>query len=108
MTVLARRLRINQTEAEKKLWHYLRAKQMSAAKFRRQQPVGPYIVDFVSFEKKLVIEIDGGQHAEELSRTQDEVRDGWLKQQGYTLLRFWNNEVLENIDGVWEVIRSRI
>jgi very-short-patch-repair endonuclease len=78
---------------------------MEGLKFKRQQPVGRYIVDFVCLEKKLVIEIDGGQHDE--SQT-DKQRDAWLSQQGYKVLRFWNNEVFQNLDGVLEAIRDEV
>src|SRR5579862_3481692 len=100
-TVLARRLRKSSTFAERKLWKYLRSRGLSGFKFVRQEPVGPYIVDFVCREKRLVIEVDGGQHAESSS---DAVRDRWLAERRYRVLRFWNNEVLENIEGVWDMI----
>lgn len=75
---------------------------MAGYKFRRQVPMGSYIVDFLCIEKKLVIEVDGGQHAESAD---DRKRDIWLREQGYVVLRFWNNEILQNIDGVLTVIR---
>ncbi len=78
---------------------------MSGFKFRRQEPIGPYVVDFVSFEKKLIIEIDGGQHAEIQVRTRDEARSMWLRRQGYEVLRFWNHDVLGNREAVAESIR---
>ena len=102
---IARNLRKRFTEAEKLLWRYLRAKQVEGFKFRRQQPIGNYIVDFACFEKGVVIEVDGGQHAVE--RGKDKERDKWLKGQKFEVLRFWNNEVLTNIGGVLEVIRER-
>lgn len=86
----------------------LRHKQLDGVKFRRQQPIGAYIVDFASFEKKLVIEIDGGQHNEEEMRERDEERTTWLKERGYQVLRFWNNEVLMNMEGVLERIRETL
>jgi very-short-patch-repair endonuclease len=98
----ARKLRSNLTDAEKYLWRHLRFRQISGHKFRRQRPVGPYIVDFVCLEKKLVVEVDGGQHAE--NQALDVRRDTWLRSQGYEVLRFWNDEVLTKIDGVKEVI----
>ena len=79
---------------------------MEGVKFRRQQPFGKYIVDFISFSKKLVIEVDGGQHA--LQKEKDEVREQYIKGEGFRVLRFWNNEVLQNIEGVIEVIRQSI
>jgi len=104
-TALARRLRHEQTDAEKAIWAILRRKQISGFKFRRQEPIGPYVVDFVSFEKRLIIEIDGGQHAEIQARTRDEARSMWLMGQGYQVLRFWNNEVLADREAVAESIR---
>jgi len=101
---IARNLRKRFTDAEKLLWRYLRAKQLEGFKFRRQQPIGNYIVDFVCFEKRVVIEVDGGQHAVE--REKDKERDKWLKGQDLKVLRFWNNEVLTNTRGVLEVIRE--
>jgi very-short-patch-repair endonuclease len=101
---LAKALRKRQTDAENLLWRHLRAKQLEGVKFRRQAPLGNYIVDFVSFERKVIIEIDGGHHA--LQEEKDRVRDDWLKNQGFKILRFWNNEVLRELDGVIEVIRK--
>lgn len=95
-TILSRKLRNNLTEAEKYLWYVLRAENLGF-KFRRQEPIGNYIVDFVCYEKKLIIELDGGQHYQSAD---DKARDVWLKSQGFKVLRFWNNEVLENRDGV--------
>jgi len=86
----------------------LRHKQLEGVKFRRQQPIGPYIVDFVSFERRLVIEIDGGQHNEEIIRGRDEERTAWLEERGYRVLRFWNNEVLMNLEGALERIREAL
>jgi very-short-patch-repair endonuclease len=100
----AKVLRKNFTDTERLLWKYLRAKQMEGCKFRRQEPIGSYIVDFVCHEKKMVIEVDGGQHSAD--RERDDERDSWLEGQGYRVLRFWNNEVLTNIKGVLEVIRG--
>ena len=79
---------------------------MEGYKFRRQQPVGPYIVDFVNFEKRIVIELDGGQHTIEEDR--DKKRDAWLKAEGFHILRFWNNELFKNLEGILEVIRKRL
>ncbi len=92
------------TEAEKLLWSRLRNNQIGV-KFRRQQPIGKYIVDFVTFEKKLIIEIDGGQHLDYLP---DKKRDLYLMNAGFGVLRFWNNEVLGNIEGVVEVIAREV
>ena len=102
----ARSLRENQTDAEGLLWHYLRHKQLDGHKFRRQQPIGPYIVDFACMPRKVIVELDGGQHAER--RSHDERRDRFLQGQGYRLLRFWNNEVFENCFGVLERIYEAV
>jgi urease accessory protein len=103
LTPLAKTLRKNQTEAERLLWRQLRSKGLSGRKFRRQQPIGAYIVDFVCLEKMLIIEVDGGQHTE---NENDRRRDAWLQSEGYTVLRFWNNDVLGNLEGVMERIHQ--
>ena len=102
----AQTLRESQTNAEGLLWHYLRDKQLAGYKFRRQQPIGPYIVDFACMPKKLLIELDGGQHAEQ--HTYDKKRDEFLREKGYKVLRFWNNDVFENCFGVLESIRAAV
>ena len=102
----ARSLRENQTDAEGLLWHYLRHKQLDGHKFRRQQPIGPYIVDFACMPQKVIVELDDGQHAER--RSHDKRRDRFLQGQGYRLLRFWNNEVFENCFGVLERIYEAV
>jgi very-short-patch-repair endonuclease len=102
----ARALRKNPTEAEKVLWSHLRFWQVDGYRFRRQQPIGNYIVDFVCLEKKLIIELDGGQHAEQSSY--DAERDAWLRDQGFSALRFWNNDVLQNLSGVKDAILSKM
>jgi very-short-patch-repair endonuclease len=102
--IIAKVLRKNFTDTERLLWRHLRAKQLEGCKFRRQEPIGSYIVDFACHERKIVVEVDGGQHSTE--RERDNKRDLWLKGQGYKVLRFWNNEVLMNLDGVLEVIRD--
>ena len=84
-----------------KLWNRLRSRAVNGCKFVRQEPIGPYIVDFVCREQRLVIEVDGGQHATD---PRDAVRDEWLMSHGYAVLRFWNHDVLRNIDGVLEMI----
>ena len=104
----ARKLRREQTDAERILWTRLKNKQLEGVKFRRQQLIGLYIVDFVSFEKRLVLEIDGGQHNEGEMRERDKDRTMWLKESGYQVLRFWNNEVLLNIEGVLERVREAL
>jgi len=100
-TQRSRRLRRDATQAELKLWNRLRARAIDGCKFVRQEPIGPFIVDFVCRERRLVIEVDGGQHATD---ARDAVRDRWLRDQRYRVLRFWNNDVLGNIDGVLETI----
>jgi very-short-patch-repair endonuclease len=94
----ARQLRRDQTDVESKLWSRLRARQLSGAKFRRQYPIGAFIADFCCYERRLVIELDGGHHAELVDA--DQSRTDFFVSQGYRVLRFWNNEVIENIDGV--------
>jgi very-short-patch-repair endonuclease len=102
----AKVLRKNQTDAERKLWSKLRDNQIDGVKFRRQQPIGNYIADFVSFEKRLIIEIDGGQHNEDKNTMKDEQRTAWLEKDGYRVIRFWNNDVLLNSEGVLMKIRE--
>ena len=101
----AKRLRRNSTQAEILLWSRLRARQMEGMKFRRQQPIENFIVDFICFEKQIIIELDGGQHAK--NKDKDNERDSLLIGNGFTVLRFWDNEVFENIEGVLEVIRQK-
>jgi very-short-patch-repair endonuclease len=98
----ARALRNNSTDVEKLLWRQLRMWQLEGYKFRRQQPLENYIVDFDCFEKRVIVEADGGQHAEQTRY--DAERDDWLRAQGFVVLRFWNNEVVDNIEGVAEKI----
>src|SRR5208282_3327351 len=100
-TSSARQLRKNSTLAERKLWRYLRSRSIGGFKFVRQEPIGPYVVDFVCRGKRLVVEVDGGQHADS---KRDAVRDRWLVDHRYRVLRFWHNEVLGNIEGVWDTI----
>ena len=102
----ARALRLNQTEAEQRLWYYLRAHRFMGLKFKRQKPIGNYIVDFICLSPKLDIEIDGSQHAEQVGY--DRCRDTWLREQGFLVLRFWNNEVLNQTEAVLESIRQTI
>ena len=102
----ARELRKNPTDAERLLWQRLRYWQVDGCKFRRQQPVGPYIVDFVCLQKRLIVELDGGQHAERANY--DGNRDAWLRDQDFVVLRFWNNDVMQNIDGVMEKIVEKL
>ena len=92
----AKHLRINMTDAERKLWRALRARSIGQ-KFRRQVPLGPYVVDFVCFESKLILEVDGDQHA---TSATDAARDRYFSDRGYRVLRIWSNDVLRNLDGV--------
>ncbi len=101
----ARRLRRDMTDAERKLWQALRAHRFRGVGFRRQAPLGPYIADFVCHALKLVIEVDGGLHS---VRQQDVARDAWSEGQGYRVLRFWNNDVLGNLEGVMDRIGREI
>lgn len=101
----AKRLRRVATNAEARLWYRLRNRQICGAKFRRQEPRGQYITDFVCLEHRLIIEIDGGQHAAPDVMSHDIVRTGYLEGDGFRVLRFWNNEILENIEGVLAQIR---
>ena len=97
----AKQLRQNMTDAEQLLWRHLRAHRLNGQKFRRQHPVGPYVVDFVHLGAKLIIEADGGQH--NLSEG-DAVRDKWLISQGFKVMRFWNSDILNNTDAVLTTI----
>src|SRR5262249_23471625 len=103
---LARNLRTNQTDAEQLLWRHLRNRLFMRTKFRRQQIIESYIVDFVCFEQRLIVELDGGQHADKVER--DTRRTVYLESQGFRVVRFWNNEVLNNIESVLEAIRSEL
>src|SRR5690606_34887613 len=97
----AKHLRSNMTDAEHLLWRHLRAHRLAGQKFRRQQPLGPYVVDFVHFGARLIVEADGGQHS---GCGRDVQRDEWLRNQGFRILRFWNNEILLNTEQVLAVI----
>lgn len=100
----AQELRQNMTNVENILWYYLRSKQLNGLKFRRQVPIGKYIADFICFQHKLIIELDGGGHADETQILYDQQRDVFLQGAGYRVLRVWNNEIYENIEGVLGVI----
>ena len=102
-TVIAKALRKRMTDAERSLWKHLRAHRLQGTKFKRQQPIGCYIVDFVCFEARLVVEVDGGQHQ---ASEADQVRDSWLRAQGFKVLRFWNDEALAQPIVVLERIMS--
>jgi very-short-patch-repair endonuclease len=98
----ARELRTHQTETEQRVWFHLRNRRFAGYKFRRQFPIGRFIVDFVCLDRRLIIELDGGQHAER--REYDARRTRWLEAQGFRVLRFWDNQVFEDWDVVEEVI----
>jgi len=100
----ARSLRESATECERKLWSMLRGKQMAHLRFRRQQPIGPYVADFFCPAAKLIVELDGGQHGEDDAVAYDEARTRWLEAQGYRVLRFWNIEFLKESEAVLETI----
>ncbi|MGF9562120.1 endonuclease domain-containing protein [Neorhizobium sp. JUb45] len=93
----AKAMRTDSTKAENLMWQAMRNRQLEGFKFRRQVPTGGYILDFVCFEAQLIIEVDGGQHSESAS---DAVRDAYFRSQGFRVLRFWNDEVERNLDGV--------
>jgi len=102
----AKALRRDPTEAERALWKHLRMRQLDGFRFRRQQPLGRYIVDFACLEKRLVVELDGGQHSEQVGS--DTARTAWLETQGFRVLRFWNNDVLSEIEAVKEAIKEAL
>jgi very-short-patch-repair endonuclease len=101
-----RNLRLNQTEAEGKLWRHLRNRNLAGFKFRRQHAIGSYIADFACLEKGLLVEVDGGQHVER--EEQDLVRTRFLEEQGFRVLRFWNHDVLTETEAVLEKIRVEL
>ena len=107
-TDLARNLRKNQTPQEKKLWNLLRNHRFYGYEFRRQYPIGDYIVDFICRKKKIIIELDGSQHNESENIDKDKQRTEFLENKGYKVLRFWNNEVDNNIEGVFEIIKREL
>ena len=102
----AKSLRSHQTDAEQRLWYHLRAHRFNGLKFKRQKPIGPYIVDFVCHAPCLVIELDGGQHVDQT--TYDRKRDTYLQAQGFAVLRFWNNQALTETDAVLDAIRLKV
>ena len=105
-TSRARSLRSDMTDAERLLWRALRGKQLNGYRFRRQHPIGKYIADFACVEQKIVIELDGGQHQEQLEY--DEQRTAFLRAHGWQVLRFWNNDVLNNLTGVLSTIANSL
>jgi very-short-patch-repair endonuclease len=101
-TMRAQELRNNATDAERKLWQHVSRRQLGGYKFSRQMPLGPFICDFMCREAKLVVELDGGQHGDRVE--QDASRTRFLETGGYRVIRFWNNDVLGNVDGVLQTI----
>lgn len=104
----AKTLRKNQTEVERLLWSKIRNRQIEGMKFRRQVPLNGYIVDFICYEKKIIIELDGGHHNNVHRKEYDKLRTRVLKSKGYKVLRFWNSEILSNMDGTLNFIRSEV
>jgi very-short-patch-repair endonuclease len=104
----ARRLRASQTGAEIQLWRHLRKLETKGTHFRRQVPIGPFVADFACMASKLLIELDGSQHQRRTIRSKDEERTRWLEAEGYRVLRFWNNDLVENLDGVMETIYAAL
>ena len=102
----ARTLRQSMTEAERRVWQIMRSHQMQGRRFRRQVPIGRYIADFICHEARLIVEIDGGQH--DRSSPYEAERIGFLQNEGYRVLRFWNHEVLANLDGVHAAIAREL
>jgi very-short-patch-repair endonuclease len=103
-----RRFRKNATDAERQLWNILRKRQMASLKFFRQYSVGPYTLDFYCPERRLAIEVDGGQHADVYGQQHDAHRDQYLKELNIRVIRFWNNDVLQNIEGVGQKIKEEV
>jgi very-short-patch-repair endonuclease len=101
----AKKLRTEMTDAERRLWYRLRAHRFGGYKFKRQVPIGPYVVDFACLSAGLVVEVDGGQHADSM---RDLDRDAWLHERGLRVLRFWNNEVLKSTNSVLDVISKAL
>jgi very-short-patch-repair endonuclease len=104
----AKQRRKNMTDAERVLWRHLRSRQLSGHKFRRQQPLGRYVVDFVCFEKRFVIELDGGQHVETSQAAYDSERTAWLQAEGFRVLRFWDYDVLKDFEAVKEAVSNAL
>ena len=105
--IFAKRLRSEMTDAEAKLWADLRAHRLTDLHFRRQTPVGPYIVDFICHEARVIVELDGEQHALGAAPARDRNRDDWFTAQGYLTLRFWNHEIFQELDAVTDTIFAR-
>ena len=108
MNLPARQLRKSSTDAEKCLWDKLRRTQIAGHRFRRQHPLGPYVVDFICLEQKLIVEVDGGQHGSAVEQEKDSTRTHWLAERGYRVIRFWNNDILQNCEGVIIAIQAAL
>ncbi len=108
LTPRSKELRKQQTPWETKLWKYLRGKRVWNFKFKRQIPLGKFIVDFCCQEKKLIIELDGGHHSKAITKLYDSQRNAFLKSEGYKVLRFWNNDIDKNLDTVLETIAKSL
>jgi very-short-patch-repair endonuclease len=104
VTARARHLRRNATDVEKQLWQRLRGGQVAGVSFRRQYPIGTYVADFCALSQKLIVELDGSQHADDQDIKRDDARSQWLNAQGFRVLRFWNRDIVDNIGGVVEEI----
>ena len=104
----ARRLRAKATETEILLWKRLRTIETEGTHFRRQVPIGPYVADFACMAARLVIELDGSQHNTDAIRLRDQIRTRWLESEGFRVIRFWNNDILTNIEGVTEMILKEL
>ena len=102
----AKALRANTTGAEDILWRHLRRLEVRGSHFRRQVPIGPYVADFACLKERLIIEVDGSQHGEDVDSRRDEVRTRWLNSEGYRVLRFWNNDVMSKTEAVMEAIHA--
>ncbi|MXY79836.1 MAG: endonuclease domain-containing protein [Chloroflexi bacterium] len=105
-TSRARQLRRDATDAEQRLWSVLRDRQLAGDKFRRQTPIGPYIADFLCMQRRLVIELDGGQHQQRADSDRERTR--FLESRGYRVLRFWNNDVFDDLESVVDAIRLEL
>ncbi|GJL95731.1 MAG: endonuclease [Hyphococcus sp.] len=100
----AKHLRKNQTNAERLFWRAVKVKRLNGFKFRRQHPLGSYVVDFICLEKKLIIELDGSQHAMEGQSIHDAARTQWLETIGFTVIRYWNDDIYNNLNGVLDEV----
>jgi very-short-patch-repair endonuclease len=104
----AKTLRANTTATEDILWRHLRRLEPTGSHFGRQVPIGPYVADFACLKERLIIEVDGSQHGNDIDRRRDEVRTRWLNSEGYRVIRFWNNEVMSKTEAVLEAVYNAI